>query len=163
MFLSLETLSTIRTRLPILVELIHLVNSVGIFVSNDLSEMVNFPTWISDWFLQSCSFGFIFLLMLVFVLYSLSLHWEVLIMLSQFLLTFHHIHNWLPCFIALLLTILVLIGTVFVIIWEMFCGRISLNSASAAANEFFECFQAGSDVYIPYQKYQLKLHSSPWF
>ena len=48
MFLSLETLSTIRTRLPILVELIHLVNSVGIFVSNDLSEMVNFPTWISD-------------------------------------------------------------------------------------------------------------------
>ena len=48
MFLSLETLSTIRTRLPILVELIHLVNSVRIFVSNDLSEMVNFPTWISD-------------------------------------------------------------------------------------------------------------------
>ena len=44
MFLSLETLSTIRTGLPILVELIHLVNSVRIFVSNNLSEMVNFPT-----------------------------------------------------------------------------------------------------------------------
>ena len=117
MFLSLETLSTIRTRLPILVELIHLVNSVRIFVSNDLSEMVNFPTWISD-----CDFYSPALLHL-----SLSsdasicpiftfLHWEVLIMLSQFLLTFHHIHNWLPCFIALLLTILVLTGTVFVII-----------------------------------------------
>ena len=40
----------------------------------------------------------------------------------------HHIDNWMPHFIALLMTILVLIGTVFVIISEMFHGRISLNS-----------------------------------
>ena len=46
MFLSLETLtSIIRTGLPILVELINLVNSV---ISNDLTQMVNLPTWIPD-------------------------------------------------------------------------------------------------------------------
>ena len=47
MFLSLETsVSIIRTGLPILVELIDLVNSV--IISNDLTQMVNFPTWIPD-------------------------------------------------------------------------------------------------------------------
>ena len=47
MFLSLETLtSIIRTGLPILVELIDLVNSV--IISNDLTQMVNFPTRIPD-------------------------------------------------------------------------------------------------------------------
>ena len=42
---------------------------------------------------------YFFLLMLVFVLQWLSLHWEILIMLlSQFLLTFHQIHNGMPLF-----------------------------------------------------------------
>ena len=36
-------------------------------------------------------------------------------------------------------------------------------SVSAAANEFCEWLQVGSDVYIPYCKYQVKPHSSPWF
>ena len=73
--------------------------------------------------------NYFFLLMLVFVLQWLSLHWEILIMLlSQFPLTFHHIHNGMPCFIALLMTILLSIGTIFAIISEMFHGRISLNS-----------------------------------
>ena len=49
MLLSLETLSSIiRTGLPILVELIDLVNSVMFSISNDLTQMVNFPTWMSD-------------------------------------------------------------------------------------------------------------------
>ena len=39
-------MSIIRTGLPILVELIDLVNSV--IISNDLTQMVNFPTWIPD-------------------------------------------------------------------------------------------------------------------
>ena len=72
---------------------------------------------------------YLFLLALVFVLQRLSLHWEILIiLLSQFPLTFQLIHNGMPHFIAYLMTILVLIGMVFVIIWEMFHGRISLNS-----------------------------------
>ena len=42
-------MSIIRTGLPILVELIDAVNSVIIFfISNDLPQMVNFPTLIPD-------------------------------------------------------------------------------------------------------------------
>ena len=52
-------------------------------ISNDLTQMVNFP--------QPCSFGFVFLLMLVFVQQWISLHWEIQIMLSQFLLTSHQL------------------------------------------------------------------------
>ena len=50
MFLSLDTVrSIIRTGLPILVELIDLVNCVIIFfISNYLSQMVNVPTRIPD-------------------------------------------------------------------------------------------------------------------
>ena len=50
MLLPLETLtSIIRTGLRILVELIDLVSSITIFtISNDLTQMVNFPTRIPD-------------------------------------------------------------------------------------------------------------------
>ena len=86
-------------------------------ISNDLTQMVNFPTRIPDCDSHSPALLDLFLLMLVFVLQWLSLHWAILIMLlSQFPLTFHHIHNELSRFIALLMTILVLIGMVFVII-----------------------------------------------
>ena len=37
-----------RTGLPILVELIDLVNSYNFSISNDLTQMVNFPTRIPD-------------------------------------------------------------------------------------------------------------------
>ena len=80
------------------------------------------------WFSLSCFLDF-FPLTVAFVLQWLSLHWHILIMLfSQFPLTFHHIHNRISCFIAWLMTICVLIETVFVIIWEMFHRTISLNS-----------------------------------
>ena len=36
-------------------------------------------------------------------------------------------------------------------------------SASSAASEFCEWIQVGINVYIPHRKYQVKLHSSPWF
>ena len=45
MFLSLET-SIVRTGLLILLELIDLLNSYNFSISNDLTQMVNFPTWI---------------------------------------------------------------------------------------------------------------------
>ena len=35
--------------------------------------------------------------------------------------------------------------------------------ASAAASEFCEWVQVGIDIYIPHRKYQVKPHSSPWF
>ena len=34
---------------------------------------------------------------------------------------------------------------------------------SAAGSEFCEWVQVGMDVYIPYNKYQVKHHSSSWF
>ena len=43
--------------------------------------------------------------------------------------------------------------------WE----NIFKLSASAAASEFCEWVQVGIDVYIPHRKYQVKPHSSPWF
>ena len=49
--LSSEILSPIiRIGSPILVEVINLVNSVIIFfISNDLTQMVNVPTWTPDY------------------------------------------------------------------------------------------------------------------
>ena len=43
--------------------------------------------------------------------------------------------------------------------WEDICKL----SASAAASEFCDWVQVGTDVYIPHRKYQAKPHSSPWF
>ena len=47
---------------------------------------------------------------------------------SQFPLTFHQIHSRMLYFIAQFMTILVLIVMGFVIIREVFLGKISLNS-----------------------------------
>ena len=95
--------SIIRTGLPILVELIDLVNSVIIF----LSQM----TWLKwlTFLLRSWTviliillfWIYFLLLMLVFVLQGLSLHWEILIiLLCEFPFTFHQIVNGMPCFIT---------------------------------------------------------------
>ena len=102
MCLSLETSTCIiRTGLPILVELIDLVNSVIIslsqmtllrwltFLLGSQTVIFTVPFWI-----------YIFFLTLIFVLQGLSLYWKILVMLlSQFPLTFHHIHNGMPRFI----------------------------------------------------------------
>ena len=59
--------------------------------------------------------------------------------------------------------IFVLIGIVFVIIWEMFHGSIFKLGASAATSEFCEWVRVGIDVYIRRRKYQVMPHSSSWF
>ena len=58
------------------------------------------------------------------------------------------------------MTILVLIGKVFLIIWEMFYGRISLNLVLLL---MLVHFLVQIDVYIPHRKYQIKPHWSAWF
>ena len=50
-----------------------------------------------------------------------------IMLLFQFPSTFLQTQNGMPLFIAQLMTILALIWMVFMIIWEMFHGRISLN------------------------------------
>ena len=122
-------MSIIRTELPILVELIDLVNSLIIFHMTLLDRLTLLLTSQTVVLTVLLFLTYFFLLMLVFVPQWLSLHCEILIMLlCQFPFTFHHIHNGMPRFIALLMTILVLIGKVCVIILEMFHRRISLNS-----------------------------------
>ena len=118
MFLSLETLtSIIRT------------DCYNFSISNDLTQMVNFPTWIPDCDSHSPALLDIsILLTLLFVLQWFSLDWEIPIMLlSQFPLTFQT-HKRVPHFITWLMTILMLLGTVFLMIWEKFHGRMSLKS-----------------------------------
>ena len=63
------------------------------------------------------------------------------------------------------MTILVLIGRFFEIIWEMYHGRISLNSVFLLLLvNFVSWFKLElMFIYIPHRKYQVKPHSSPWF
>ena len=97
---SLETLtSIIRTGLPSLVELINLVNSDVIFLSQmTLLRWLTFLLGSQTVILIVLLFWiYFFLLTLVFVLQWLSLHWKILIMLlSQFPLTFHQTQNDMP-------------------------------------------------------------------
>ena len=111
-----------------LVKLIDLVNSVKVFLSQKiLLRWLTFLLWSQTMILIGLLFWiYFFLLTLVFVPQWISL---VLIMfLSQFPLTFYHIHNRIPHFITLLMAILVLIVMAFVIIWEMFHGKTFFNS-----------------------------------
>ena len=61
--------------------------------------------------------------------------------------------------------ILLLTGTVFVIICEMFRGRISLNLVLLLllVNLVREFRLELIYTHIPYCKYQVKRHSCPWF
>ena len=84
MVLSLEALtSIIRTGLPFLVELIDLVNSVIIFLSQmTLSRWLTFLFGFQTVILIVLLFWiYLFRLTLVFLLQWLSLHWGILIML----------------------------------------------------------------------------------
>ena len=153
-----------RTGLPILVELTDLVNSV--IISNDLTQMVNFPTRIPDcdshspalldFFLSSdasiCStMAFLPLGNSDHVVLSVSIDFQSN---SQRDVWFHRITydysraDWDG-----------LRDHLRDVPWE---GIFKLT-AFAAASEFCEWVQVGIDVYIPHRKYPVKPHSSPWF
>ena len=89
-----------------------------ISISNKLTQMGNFPTRIPDCDSHSPTFLALFLspdISICFTMASPPLENSDHVF-CQFPLTFYHIHNGIPCFIALLMTILVLIGMVFGII-----------------------------------------------
>ena len=106
-----------------------------------------------------------FLQTLVFVLQWLSRHWEILIMLlSQFPLTFHQIHIRMPPFHCIDYDYsrtdwYGLHDHLRNAPWE----DIFKLGASPAASESCGWVQIGIDVYIPHRKYQVKPHLSPWF
>ena len=82
-------------------------------ISNDLTHMVNFPTWIPDCDSHNLSLLDFFLPSDA----SICCTMEILIMLLfQFTLTFYQTDSGMFRFIAWLMIVLVLIGTVFVII-----------------------------------------------
>ena len=143
MWLSLGTLSPIiRAGEPILVELIDLVGSVIIFLSqNNLTQMVNFPM---DWI-------YLFLLAPIFVLQWLPLHWEILIMFS---LSMDFLTNSKQDALFHCMTILMLIRMAFVSMGEYHW---------IYASGFCKWAQVGIDVYILHLKYQVKPDSSWWF
>ena len=98
-FLLLET-SIIRAGLPFLVKLIDLVNSV--IISNALTQMVNFQTWITDCVSHSYALLHLFFSSDAGICSTMDFPpLEILIMLlSQFPFIFHHIHNGMPRFIV---------------------------------------------------------------
>ena len=71
-------------------------------ISNDLTQMVNFPMRIPDCDSHSPALLDLFLSSDASIYSKMfSRHWEILIMLlSQFPLTFHQIHNRMPRFIT---------------------------------------------------------------
>ena len=71
-------------------------------ISNDLTQMVNFPTWIPDCDSHNPALFDLFLASDASICSTMAfLHWEILILLlSHFPLTFHQIHNGMPRFIA---------------------------------------------------------------
>ena len=168
MHLSLETLTSIvRTGVAILLKLIDLVNFVLIFfISNGLTQMVWFPTWIPD--CDSHSPGLLDLFLssdasisstMAFpplgnsdhVVFSVSIDFPTN---SQWDAPFHHIAYDYSCADWDGLR-----DHLRDVPWE----DIFKLGASAAASEFCEWVQVGIDVYTPHRKYQVKPHSSSWF
>ena len=80
---------------------------------------------------------YLFLLMLVFVLQWLPLHWEIdFPSNSQRDVPFHHVaYDYSHAD------------------WDGLCDHLRNFHASAAAGEFCEQVQVGIDVYIPHRKY----------
>ena len=103
-----------------------------------------------------CFTRWVLSMMLVLILQWLSLHWEILIMMSHFPLTFHQIHIAYDYSRA---DGDGLCDHLRDVPWE----DVFNLGASAAAKEFSEWVQVGIDVYIPHRKYQVKPHSSLWF
>ena len=98
-------------------ELIDLVNCYIFSISNDLTQMINFPTRNSDCVSHSPALLDLFISFDTSICYTMAFHQlgnsDVVVSVP---LTFHHTHAWMPCLFPLLMTILVLIGTDLVII-----------------------------------------------
>ena len=148
----METLmSIIRTDLPILVELINLVTSVVISLSQMTSlRWLTFQLKIQ--YASICStMAFSPLGNSDHVVVSVSIDFPTN---SQRDAPFHRIAYDYSC-----------------ADWDGLCDHLSdvpwedifKVSASAAASEFSKWIQVRIEVYIPHRKYQVTPHSSPWF
>ena len=138
----------------------------NLIISNDLTQVVNFPTWIPDCDFHSPGLLDFFLSSdtsicstMAFPPLGNSDHVGVLVFIdfpsnSKQDAQFHRIVYGYSCadcngFHDHLRDVP----------WE----DIFKLGASAAASEFCKWVQVGIEVYIPHHKYQVKPHSSPWF
>ena len=135
-------------------------------ISNDLTQIVNFPTWITDCDCHSPALLDVFISSdasicstMAFpplrnsdhVVVSVSIDFPIN---SKQDTPFHCVAYDYSC-----------------VDWDGLCDHlrdvpwedIFKLGASTAASEFCEWVQVGIDVYIPHRKYQVKPHSSPWF
>ena len=94
-------------------------------ISSDLIQMVSCPTQIPDCCCHSPALLELFLSSDPSICSAIA--FILIILLFQFPLTYQQTQNEIPCFIAKLTTILVLIGMVFLVIWEMFHRRVGSN------------------------------------
>ena len=93
------------------------------FISNYLTQMLNFLIRIPDCESHSVALLHLFISSGASICSTVaSFHWKIVVMLLLL-----ETRKWLTRFIAQLMTILVLIGTVFMIISEMFHGKKSLS------------------------------------
>ena len=133
--------------------------------SNDISQMVNFPTWIPDCDSHSPALLDLFLSSDASICSTMAFrplgnsdHVVVSVSIdfptnSQQDIPFHRI------------------AYDYSVVWDGLRDHwrdvpwedIFKLGASAASSEFCEWVQVGIDVYIPHRKYQVKPHSSPWF
>ena len=133
-------------------------------ISNDLTQIVNFPIWIPN--CDSHSPALLdFFLSSDFSIFSIMafpplLNFDVVVSVSiDFPINskqdapFHCVAYDYSC-----------------ADWGSLCDHLRdvpwkdiFKLSASAASEFFEWVQVGIDVYIPHRKYQVKPHSSPWF
>ena len=163
----METLtSIIRTGSPILVGLIDLVNSFVIFLSQlTIGRWLTFILGSLTVTLTVLLFWiYLFLLMLVFFLQLLTLHWEIWLSHVVVSVSIDFLSNSQR-------------DTPFHCVaydysradWDGLLDHLKdvpqedIFKLSAAASEFCEWVQVGIDVYIPHRKYQVKPLSSSWF
>ena len=142
-------------------ELIDLMNSV--IISNDLTQMVNFPTRIPDCDSHSPALLDLFISSDASVCSTMAfppLENSDHVVVSVSIGFPSYLQRYAP-FLPMAYDYSCADWNGLCDHWEMFHGAISLNSASAAASEFSEWIQVGNDVYIPHRKYQVKPHSSP--
>ena len=167
-FLSLESLTPItRTGLSILVELIDLVNSAIIF----LSQMI-LLRWLTLLLGSQTVIVIVLLYWIFFISSNSSIRFTMVfpplgnsdhvVVLVPFDFPWHSQRNVLFHQIAY---------DYFCADWGSLCDHlrdvpwddIFKLGAPAANSEFCEWLQVGIDVYIPHRKYQIKAHLSLWF
>ena len=138
--------------------MIDLVNYV---ISNELTQMANFPTWILDCDPHSPALLSLFLSSDTSICSIMTFLW---------LGNFDHVIDF-PSYLQQDALFHRIVYDYSCANWDGICDHLTDNpwedifklSASAAASEFCEWVQVGIDVYIPLQNFLVKPHSSPWF